>query len=78
MVAILMMSANLSTLGLLKIKLFSNESYCVIIFDHGITNKILICDSNGIVDVLIWPLTQLIMIWTEKTILCEVLLVQVQ
>ena len=48
MVAILMMSANLATLGLLEIKVFWNKGYGVIIFVHDVTNKILSRDSNHI------------------------------
>ena len=49
-----MMSAKLATLGLLKIKLFWNKGYDVIIFVHDVTNKILERDSNYIVDVVVW------------------------
>ena len=49
------MSAKMATLCLLKIKLFWNKGYDVIIFVHDITNKILSCDSNHIVDVVMWP-----------------------
>ena len=52
MVAILMMSAKLATLGLLKIKPFRNKGYDIIIFVHDVTNKILSNGSNYIVDVL--------------------------
>ena len=52
MVAILIMSAKLAILGLLKINAFLNKGYDVIISVHGITNKILSCDSNSIVDVI--------------------------
>ena len=41
MVAIFMMSSKLDTLGLLKIKLFWNKGYEVIISVHDVTNKIL-------------------------------------
>ena len=51
MVAILMMIAKLGTLGLLKIKVFCNKGYDVIISLHDITSKILSCDSNYITDV---------------------------
>ena len=50
-----MMSAKLATLGLLKIEIFWNESYDAIILDYGITKKILLCDSNYIVDVVMCP-----------------------
>ena len=55
MVAILMMSAKMATLGLLKIKVFWNKGYDVIISVHDVTNKILSRDSNYIVDVVMWP-----------------------
>ena len=55
MVTILMMSAKMATLGLHKIKLFWNNGYDIIIPVHDITNKILACDSNYIVDVGMWP-----------------------
>ena len=48
----LMMLAKLATLGLLKIKLFWNKGYDIIILVHEVTNKILSVDSNHIVDVL--------------------------
>ena len=49
------MSAKLAALGLLKMKLFSNKGYDVIISVHNVTHKILSRDSNYIVDVVIWP-----------------------
>ena len=55
MVTILMMSAKMATLGLLKTKLFWNNSYDVIISDYDVTNKIVSCDSNYIVGVVMWP-----------------------
>ena len=55
MVTILLMSAKLATLGLLKIKKFGNSGYGVIIPVHNVTNKILLCDSSDIVDVVMWP-----------------------
>ena len=55
MVAILMMSAKLATPGLLKIKVFENKGHDVIIFVHDAINKILLRDSNYIVDLVIWP-----------------------
>ena len=54
MVAILMMSAKLATLGLLKIKLFQNKGYDVINPVHDVTNtmnQIISRESNYIVDV---------------------------
>ena len=55
MVAILMMSAKLATLGLLKIKIFWNKGYGAMIPVHDVTNKILLRDSNYFVDVVMWP-----------------------
>ena len=52
MVASLMMSAKLATPGLLKIKIFRNKGYDVIILDYDVTNKILSPNLNYIVDVL--------------------------
>ena len=42
MVTILMMSAKLATPSLLKIEIFQNKGYDVIILDYDITNKILL------------------------------------
>ena len=49
-----MMSVKLATLGLLKIKVLFNKGYDVIISVHDVTNKILLRDSNYIVDVVMW------------------------
>ena len=54
MVAILM-SGKMATLDFLKIKLFQNEGYDVIIYVHDVTNQMLSCDPNYIVDLVIWP-----------------------
>ena len=56
MVVILMISAKLATPGFLKIKLFQNEGYDVIIYVHDGTNtmnEIISRESNYIVDVVI-------------------------
>ena len=59
MLTILMKSAKWSTSALLKMKVFWNKSYGVIIPVHDVTNKILSHDSNYIVDyildVVTWP-----------------------
>ena len=55
MAAILMMSAKTATLGLLKIKVFWNKIYDVIICIYDVTNKFLSRDWNYIVDVVMWP-----------------------
>ena len=53
MVAILMISTELATLSLLKIKVFCKRGYNFIISVHDVTNKILSSDSNYLVDVVI-------------------------
>ena len=55
MIAILMVSANLPTPCLLKIKVFWNKCYDVIISVHDVDNKIFPHDSKYIVDVFMWP-----------------------
>ena len=55
MVKILMMSAKMATPGLLKIKIFQKIAYGIIISAHDITSTILSCDSNYIVNVIMWP-----------------------
>ena len=51
-VTILMMTAKMATLGLLKIKLFWNKGYDVMISVHDFINKILSRDSNDIADLV--------------------------
>ena len=55
MAVILMMSAKLDILGLLKIKVFRNKGYDVIISVSDVTSKTLSRDSNYIVDVVMCP-----------------------
>ena len=50
-----MMSAKMATPGLLKITVFWNKDYDVIISVDHVTNMILSHDSNYIVDVFMWP-----------------------
>ena len=50
-----MISAKMTTPDLLKIAVFWNKCYDVIIPVDDITNKILSRDSNYIVDVFMWP-----------------------
>ena len=52
MATILIMSAKMATPGLLKIKVFWNKGYDVIVSVHEVFNKILSCDSNYIADVM--------------------------
>ena len=54
MVTFVMMSAKLTTPGLLNIKVFWNKSYDVTTYVHNVTNQILSHDSNH-VDVVMWP-----------------------
>ena len=44
----------MATLGLPEIKVFSSESYDVLISVFDVTNKTLSCDSNHIVDAVGW------------------------
>ena len=53
MIAIFMISAKLATLGLLKIKIFWNKGYDVMISLHDVINNILSRESNYIVDFVI-------------------------
>ena len=55
MVKVLIMSAKMATPGLLKIDIFWNRGYDVIISVDDVRNKFLSCDSNCIVDVVMWP-----------------------
>ena len=48
------MSPKMASPGLLKIAVFWNKGYNVIIYVHDITNKISLLDSNDIVDWVMW------------------------
>ena len=50
-----MISAKMATPGLLKTTVFWNKGYDAIVPAHDVTNKILLRDSNYIVDVVMWP-----------------------
>ena len=50
-----MISAKMATPGLLKITVFWNKGYDVIIYVHDVTSKILFRDSNYVVDVVMSP-----------------------
>ena len=50
-----MMSAKMATLSLLKIKVFWNKGYDVIISVYDVTSKVLSYESNYILDVVMWP-----------------------
>ena len=49
------MSANMATLGLLKMKIFGNKGYGIVISFHDVTNNILLRESYYIVDSVIRP-----------------------
>ena len=49
------MSATMATPGLLKITVFWNNGYDVVIPVDDVTNKILSRDSSYTVDVFMWP-----------------------
>ena len=55
MVTVLMKSEKVATLGLLKLKVFWNKGYDVIISVYDVTDKILSLESNYIVNEVIWP-----------------------
>ena len=55
MVAILMISAKMASLGLFKIKVFWNKGFDAITFVYDVINKNLSRDSNHIIDVTMWP-----------------------
>ena len=55
MVIILMMSAKMATLVLLKTNIFWNKVYDVMVSVHDVANKILSRNSNYMVDVVMWP-----------------------
>ena len=55
MVTVLIMWAKMATLGLLKIRVFLNKGYDVIISVRDVTNKFLSHYSNYIIDVVMWP-----------------------
>ena len=51
MVIILMVSTKIATLGLLKIKVFKNTGYYIIISVYDVINKNILRNSNSNVDV---------------------------
>ena len=68
-----MMSAKITTPGLLRIRVFWNDGYDVIISVHDVTNKILSSDSNYIIDVVMWPKFGNCSISMRKVIITSVL-----
>ena len=55
MVKILMMAAKMATPVLLNIKVFLNKGYYIIYTVYDATNKILLHDSNYVMDLVMWP-----------------------
>ena len=55
MVIILIKSAKMATPGLLKINVFWNKGYDVIILVHDVISEVLFSDSNYVVDMVMWP-----------------------
>ena len=55
MVTDMMMSAKMTTLDLVKMKVIWSKGYDVLIHVHHVTNKILSLELNYIVDGLMWP-----------------------
>ena len=51
---LVLMSAKLTTLDLLRIKVFWNKDYDVMTSVHDVTSKILSRDSNYILDLVMW------------------------
>ena len=55
MVTILRISAKITTLGFLEIKVLLSNGYNVIISSHAVTSKILSRVSNCMVNAVMWP-----------------------
>ena len=73
MVAILMMSAKLTTIAIIKIKVFWNKGYYVIIYVHNVTIKVLLCGSNYIVHAVISPKIANSSIFMREVIITSIL-----
>ena len=67
------MSAKMATPGLLKIGVFWNKGYEIIIFVHGVTNNLLSRDSNCIIDMVMWPKFGNCSIFMRKVIIASIL-----
>ena len=73
MVAILIMSTKLATLGLLKIEVSWDKDYDVIIPAYEVINKILSRDRNYFLNVIMWPKFGNCGIFTRKVIITPIL-----
>ena len=88
MIAILMVSTKLAIPSLSKVKVCWNKGYEVIRYVYDVINKILLRNSNHIVDVVMWPKFgessiyykkfNFIKIWLDKLFFWGVVLVIVQ
>ena len=58
---------------LLKIKIFQNKGYEVIILDYHVTSRILSRDSNYIVEVFMWPNFGKFSIYIREVIITSIL-----
>ena len=68
-----MMPAKITAPGLLKIRVFSNNGYDVIIYVHDAINKIVSRDSNYIIDAVMWPKFRYCSISVRKVIITSIL-----
>ena len=73
MVTVLMMSAKVTTPGLLKLRVFWNNGNDVLISVHDVTSEILSQDSNYIIDVVMWPKLGNCSISMRKVIITSIL-----
>ena len=73
MITILMVPAKMATLGLLKIRIFWNKGYDVIISAHEVTNKFLSPDLNYVIDEVMWPKFGNCIIAMRKVIITSIL-----
>ena len=58
--------SELATAGLFKIKVFVSKGYDFKISVYDVTNKILSCDTNSIVDAFTWPMFGTVVFLWEK------------
>ena len=68
-----MISAKMATPGFLKMKIFWNEVYDVIIYFYDVTNKVLSCDLNYIVDVVMWSKFSNSGIYVREVVIASIL-----
>ena len=73
MATILMMSAKMATLGLLKTKVFWNKCYDVMISVRDVTNNMLSLDSNHIAYMIMWPKFGISSISMKEVIITSIL-----